>query len=316
MKSAKAILFLYSESFLHPGAGTSAGVIDLPVQREVHTGYPVIPASSLKGSLRELAERKVHKELVEGIFGPELRKKDNQANETGFAGAISINDARLLAFPVRSFTRSFFWVTCPLVLGRFKRDLGIMNIDATWPDLMVDETTKEALIPETGAEGQIFFEEMDFYARIESGITQFTKFLAENIDATLIGGAYHDKIQRDLAVISDSDFNYLVRFGTQVTARTKLTSLKTTNKIQNGDQQEEGNLWYEETLPPECLFYAPIMAEPARGGTAASKLDTGNKVLEELEKNILTEKFLQVGGNETLGQGWCAVCLRRGGEAG
>jgi CRISPR-associated protein Cmr4 len=68
-------------------------------------------------------------------------------------------------------------------------------------------------------------------------------------------------------------------------------------------------------LPPESIFYAPVMAEPVRGGTAMSKLDTGKKVLDEMEMKILAEKFLQVGGNETLGQGWCAVCLLKGGVA-
>ncbi|MGI6558009.1 MAG: hypothetical protein ACOX20_03310 [Limnochordia bacterium] len=36
----KGVLFLYGQSWLHPGAGASTGAIDLPVQREVHTKYP------------------------------------------------------------------------------------------------------------------------------------------------------------------------------------------------------------------------------------------------------------------------------------
>lgn len=318
MKNSKGILFLYSQSFLHPGAGASAGVIDLPIQREVHTKYPVISASGLKGSLRDLAEKKsLPKGLVEGIFGPEI-KKGGKTEEKGFAGALVIGDAKLLAMPIRSFTRSFFWVTSPLALGRFGRDLRIMGVETKWEEIKVEAETKTAYVPdvpENHRTGEtLFLEELDFQMCPDGKVTAFTQFLAGQLGARLIGGAYHDKLQRDLAVISDSDFNYLVRFGTQVTARTKLTSLKTTDTIKNGDQIEKGNLWYEETLPPESIFYAPVLAEPARNADD-TELDSGEKVLGNLEERILTENFIQVGGNETLGQGWCAVSLLKGGVA-
>jgi CRISPR-associated protein Cmr4 len=128
-----------------------------------------------------------------------------------------------------------------------------------------------------------------------------------------MGKAYHDKLHCDLAVISNGDFRYLTRFGTQVSARNKLTSRKTTGKIVVGDKTEEGNLWYEETLPPETIFYAPLFAEPARAGQ--TQLDSGEKVLEKLEKEVLADQLIQIGGNETLGQGWCLTALAKGGAA-
>ena len=41
------------------------------------------------------------------------------------AGAITLTDARILAFPVRSLKGVFAWVTCPAVLERLARDLGL-----------------------------------------------------------------------------------------------------------------------------------------------------------------------------------------------
>ena len=47
-KNAK-VMFIYTETSLHCGSGTSLGVIDLPIQREKYTDYPVCQASGIKG---------------------------------------------------------------------------------------------------------------------------------------------------------------------------------------------------------------------------------------------------------------------------
>ena len=43
--SNSRILYLFTRTPLHVGAGASVGAIDQPIQRERHTGFPVIPAS-------------------------------------------------------------------------------------------------------------------------------------------------------------------------------------------------------------------------------------------------------------------------------
>ena len=47
------ILYLFTRTPLHVGAGSSVGAIDQPIQRERHTGFPIIPASSLKGTFAD-----------------------------------------------------------------------------------------------------------------------------------------------------------------------------------------------------------------------------------------------------------------------
>src|SRR5207237_713332 len=42
---------------------------------------------------------------------------------------LSVTDARILAFPVRSLRGVFAWVTCPAVLLRLTRDLGLAGLD-------------------------------------------------------------------------------------------------------------------------------------------------------------------------------------------
>ena len=41
-------LLLYGVTSVHAGSGSDLGVVDLPIQREQHTGYPKIEGSSLK----------------------------------------------------------------------------------------------------------------------------------------------------------------------------------------------------------------------------------------------------------------------------
>jgi len=37
-----ALLYLYAETPVHAGSGTSLGIVDLPIQRERTTGYPIM----------------------------------------------------------------------------------------------------------------------------------------------------------------------------------------------------------------------------------------------------------------------------------
>jgi CRISPR-associated protein Cmr4 len=121
MFDAAEMIGIYAETPVHPGSGATKGAVDLPVQRESHTGIPLIPASSLKGVLRNKAEQKVGKTdpRIAEVFGPE--KGDE------YGGALAPTDARLLLFPVRSLEGIFAWVTCPMVIQRFARDLALKN---------------------------------------------------------------------------------------------------------------------------------------------------------------------------------------------
>ena len=39
------LLFLYTETPLHVGSGSSLGTVDLPIQREHHTNLPMVQLS-------------------------------------------------------------------------------------------------------------------------------------------------------------------------------------------------------------------------------------------------------------------------------
>ncbi len=77
MSMKSRMLYLYVETPLHAGAGSGLSNIDLPIQRERPTQYPMIQGSSIKGKLRataeDMAERNsnsFNQELVAIMFGP------------------------------------------------------------------------------------------------------------------------------------------------------------------------------------------------------------------------------------------------------
>ena len=140
------ILYLFTRTPLHVGAGSSVGAIDQPIQRERHTGFPIIPASSLKGSFADQwpntvedtngnkkplskdgksvrltvtknGDKAVVDEAAESawLFG-------SDTTDLSFAGSLLFSEARVLAFPIRSARGSYAWITCPLMLQRVARD--------------------------------------------------------------------------------------------------------------------------------------------------------------------------------------------------
>ena len=71
MTQATAILGLLAQTSIHAGTGSNTGVIDLPIQREGHNGYPCVFGSSMKGALRTRAEAESSVESVKCVFGPD-----------------------------------------------------------------------------------------------------------------------------------------------------------------------------------------------------------------------------------------------------
>src|SRR5216684_5087284 len=132
MTMETTMLYLYVETPLHAGVGSGLSSIDLPIQRERTTQYPVIQGSGIKGKLRSVAEDMVERkvgtltdERVTIMFGPKATGADH-------AGALIAGDARILLFPVRSLNGVFAYTTCYDVLNRFMRDMKHGNNLLKW----------------------------------------------------------------------------------------------------------------------------------------------------------------------------------------
>ena len=68
-----------------------------------------------------------------------------------------------------------------------------------------------------------------------------------------------------------------------------------------------GALWYEETLPPETVLYFALSAHRSRAKDTDIKAE---QILNSITQDLFgSSPYLQIGGNETVGMGWCKVTV-------
>lgn len=289
--SGEQFLGLFAETFIHPGAGSAGGAVDLPVAREAATGYPFIPGSGLKGALRDRARQHWPDERDgEAIsLHPEVKRRFGQQED---AGRLLVSDARLLLLPVRSLTGAYVWVTCPLLLERLSRDR-VRSGKPRLPDLSHSPAAGTAIANAPARAQKLYLEERTF-----SVDGEISEALCEPMAELIAHEATRNRLGSQLAILSDQDFSWFARYGLSVQARNQLTDAKTTGSWTDPESGEvqRGNLWYEETLPPDTLLYATL-GDRHGDGLAA---DTTGELFGE-------HPYIQVGANETVGQGWLAV---------
>lgn len=282
------LLFIHALTSLHPGSGTALGVVDLPVQRERHTHWPNIPGSSIKGVLKDQARR--HKEPdLDIAFGPDTRNSDKHA------GALSITDARLLAFPVRSLRGVFAWTTCPAALTRFTRDAALAGLSGLpkVPEVLHDAAWVPSGAPLlVGSGEQMVLEEFEFKKSGDAG--SWAKEIAAK---GIADEETRKRFEKCLVILSDDDFTHFAKHATEVVARIGLEHETKTVK--------DGALFYQEFLPSDTLFYSVVLANDGR--RAGEK--RAAKDMLELVARLLPGRVIQVGGDETIGKGLCTMRL-------
>lgn len=334
-RTAATIMGLHAQTALHPGAGTALGLVDLPIQRERHTGWPTIPGSALKGILRNRCRDQIanrppandddeHFDLMEteesdpsldalrerpdslgyadatrvltSLFGPPTQ----WASE--FAGALSVTDARLIAFPVRSMKGVFAWVTCRAAMERLQSDAALAGVATDWRPIEVAEGSFAANADcQCVHETFVVLEEFDFDRDTEadsSSVDVLSKWLEENVMTNVPA----ERLKRQLIVLHDDDFTHFARYATEVVARNRLDyETKTAQKRA---------LFYQEFLPTESVLYSLVIANPSRSRRGDS---SATLLLTSLREMVIGtgdgRAVLQVGADETTGKGLCCVSL-------
>jgi len=309
------VMYIYAETPIHPGSGAVlGGVADLPIQRERHTQFPMIQGPSLKGVLRnapkgakrgnsialsdkcENCPDKEGKEICE-ICGQIFGKSEG-------VGGISVTDARILAFPVRTLKGVFGWVTCPLVLDKYKRDLTLAKQEADWDLSRLKIEDGEAVVSQssnakTAINGReyVFIEDLQLEAKTEEGLLK--NVVSKIVEAFPKNNTYSkvkEKLEKDLIIVSDNVFRDLVSLTTEIATRIRIDPKTGT--------VEEGALWSEEYLPTDTIMYSLILI-PSRLNNLSS-----DEIVKRL--NQYNEKILQIGGDETVGKGFVIVKLVEG----
>lgn len=266
------VFLMYAETELHAGKGMDIGVVDLPIQRERTTKFPII--QGVKGALRaNIIDREIDKQK---IFGSEPGENEQETQP----GTIAFSEARILLFPVRNPDRLFVWVTCPLVLIRFLKNFEnsyakdlIKNIENT----QIGDSEAITL----DIQDHVWLEDIELKAKKCVWLTGFSKKISETVSDTKY---IKDKIASDIVVVNDNVFSQIVETMTNVIPRVRIDHAK--------GIVETGALWYEEYLPQDTVMY--FVARE----TAYSKDNELNSLEEALK-----DKVISIGGKETLGKG-------------
>lgn len=304
MFQAQQLVFYSCVSPVHMGAGQAVGAIDNPIQREVHTGHPLIAGSGLKGAVRHhFARTWADKDLIKRIFGPERDASEH-------AGAIAFTDAALVAFPVRSLRNTFVYATCPTALGRLKR---LAGEQAAWtvPQVAIGSVKSASSGADSAmVNGRLILEAFDFAAAEDANVKAIAAWLSTH---ALPPGDDHaffrNKLKMDMVVLSDTEFDHFVRHATVVEPHVKI----------DGDTgtATKGALFYTENLPPESLLAGLVLAsvertkgkDPKEQKDAKWVLETvlRDEVSEDKVRRGLVDRLLQVGGDATTGRGLIVV---------
>ncbi len=191
-------------------------------------------------------------------------------------GQLLFSDARLLTLPVRSLQGASRWITCPHLWERYRRDAERIGIKTPALDTVIGHG--QAL---GEGEAPVILEERSFQLNGKVPDTVITV-----LRKLIVHDATRARLVRSLLVLHDDDFVWFARYGLAVQARNVL----------DDDTKTSKNLWYEESLPPDGLLYT-LISERVSGA------------LESLATALRQSPYLQVGGNETVGQGWLALAF-------
>ena len=266
----KSYLFT-TKSNLHVGAGNSNyGVIDNLVQRDPTDQFPTVFASSLKGAFREYFKTKKGDTETSKIFG---------GPDDGRSTFV-LSEAHLLGLPVRSNKYPYLMATSPYLLRKFRtvieEDYGLTmpselkTVIEILGKVSIDSETP-LLIGETPAE-DLMIEDYTNIGRFPTQVNAADDVLKSQLD--LLFG-----IATTVVLLSDEDMAHQCSdYALPVLARNSLEDGRSTN------------LWYEQIVPREAVFYFILDAEN-----------------EKLTGLLDDKPIVQIGANASIGYGRCRI---------
>ena len=282
------IYWLHTLSPTHAGIGRGLGYIDLPIDRDSITGWPIVRGSGFKGVWRDWA---VQKKLlnIDQAFG-RADKDGDSAN----SGALIPTDAKLVCLPVRSYRGTFAWATSPLCLQLVRRTLSLAggkNLPDP-PKALSDDNAHHPPGTVLIEDKRIFLEDLDFKAVECKTAEAWARLIAENVFAG--DTDWQEQFNKRFVVLPDSAFDFLCETGTEVHTRVRIDdSTKTV---------APGALWTEESLPTETILMGIIQCDRVFGNNGEDITPQG--LLDRFAQATLT---LQIGGKATVGRGQVRV---------
>ena len=279
------LTYLHLLTPLHTGGSSQEGNL-MGIAREVHTEFPYLPASSLRGKIRSELENSENPDVAKQastFFGQKI-----QDGQQPTEGEVWFADATLLFFPIASLSHHLVWVTCPLWLERWNRWLEakpltplISKCRANFSDKKSNKSAlvsfnSEELYLQTALLNRDDLEQLDHST------------LSERLEPLISSGDIINQLLNKLVILTDEDCVALVETGLQREVRVALEDQQKTVK--------GGSFRSEEAIPPEAVLFFPW------GMKSAKEADKTDKI--RIQTLDILNNRLQFGGLEGLGRGW------------
>lgn len=264
------------KSNLHVGSGDSNyGVIDKLIQRDTIDQLPCIFSSSLKGAFREFFEEVIEKNkpkgqktLSDSIFGG----GENKGSKGQFKGSHVFQQAFMLSIPLRSNRKPYFNAIAPFMVKQLIELADLLGY--IFPAGLGKELGhfSEKFKPKDNE--PIVFEDPKGLEIEDFSVMKKSDELIPEMQG-IIGD--------DMVILSDNDMKRLTSdYHLPIIAR---------NRLENGKSQ---NLWYEQVVPRQSVLTAFVV----NGGKDLAKDDF---------KTNVNGKTVQIGGDSSVGYGYCFV---------
>lgn len=282
------MILVYSITPIHVGAGRSAGIVDLPIQRDA-LGYPVIFSSSFKGALKaycagnNIIDGRINCSAEEAkicccAFGSEPIGSESET------GVLTLTDLIPFAVPVPAEEDVYLYLTSPYLLRKIKDILEAEKNRFENENLRnFYEMVTAILEGRLGEYKEIFISDRVKEVEIKS----------EKALPLLKGlGTLASDIEKRLVMKEDGDDRYLFDKATLKVSRNRISL--------NTKTVKEGALWTEEYLPEGTIFVGGYFISNRKNSYCTSV----EKVTDELKKKFSNGTFyLNLGGKESIGKG-------------
>ncbi len=288
-------IIIKAVSPIHAGSGRELGIVDMPIQRESHSGIPKIEGSSVKGCLKEWTRLKKTSHNVDLLFGADGQEQ---------AGLVGFSDGKLLFYPIKTLHNIFAYVTCPYLIDRFRLDLGYIS--------EFDNTTLIDVLTQLSAKRVSQDHAAVFYSKDYPANEDVTGKRTDKQKPSIVLDEYSLEViscnknavfdvlgldpQRLVVVLDDTDFMEMISLCKEIITRNKIDHETGTVAI--------GQLFTEEYLPAESILYTLLLE---------NGIQSSDSVVDNYVNEFIAEQILQIGGNSNIGKG--IVKMRRlGGE--
>lgn len=183
-------------------------------------------------------------------------------------GDVWIGDASILFIPVPSLSHGIVWITSPLLLHRWARS---QSNSPTIPDIYSCSFQKDKT--------NVYLKDAILQSADLKTWDNWKEFMPQNEATSVIN---------KVLILPDQHCVTLIEMSLWRQVKIKLDEHKAV----------DGGFRYEEAIPPDTLMYYT-------NGLTAKANGTAENSQAELSKLISEYKIMQIGGQESLGRGFC-----------